>query len=140
MSSLDDRFLDAVSAVDSLVEQCVDRDARLDDGPPARAAEGPATASDPDSWRIALEQIREGHLLHGHGGRFVMTDDADLALLAGDALYARGLGMVAGFGDAEAIGELSRLIVTCAVARASGEPDAAERAWAESCSAIGGLA
>lgn len=129
---------EAISAIDGLLDGALDRDAVLDDGPPSVAASGPRAESDPSGYRLALEQIREGHLLHAGGGRLVRTDDRDLALLAGDALYAGGLGLIARLGDADAIVELSRLIASCAVAKADRNPDAAERAWESSCRLIGG--
>jgi len=130
----------AASAIDRLVADAVSNDAVLDEGPPAVAAGGPRTAADPDSYRLALEQIREGHLLHNGGGRVVVAVDPDLGLLAGDALYAGGLGIVARLGDGEAISELSDLIASCAVAKAAGRPADAEAAWSRACASIGGQA
>jgi hypothetical protein len=48
--------------------------------------------------------------------------DADLRLLAGDALYALGLSRVAHRGDLEAVAELSDLITAAARAHAEGHP------------------
>lgn len=140
MSDVAAELARAVASIDGLLEPVVDHSAILADGPPALAAGGPRTAADRGAYRLALEQIREGHLLHGGGGRVVAGADPDLMLLAGDALYAGGLALIAELGDLEAIAELSRLIARCATARAAGRPDDAEAAWVESCAAIGGLA
>ncbi len=55
------------------------------------AAGGPERA-------LAVEAVREGYELHDGGGRVVATEDADLALLAGDRLYALGLAELAAAG------------------------------------------
>ena len=57
-----------------------------------------------------IESVREGYLLHYGEPRVVVGADADLALLAGDYLYALGLERLAALGDLEAIRELSDLI------------------------------
>ena len=53
--------------------------------------------------------------------------DADLRLLAGDALYALGLARLAELGDLPAVAELSDLISRSAQAHAEGRGDEAER-------------
>ena len=53
--------------------------------------------------------------------------DADLRLLAGDALYALGLSRWPTRGDLEAVAELSDLISLTARAQAEGRPEHAER-------------
>ncbi len=63
-----------------------------------------------------IESVREGYLLHYGDPRIVATSDRDLALLAGDYLYARGLSMLAAIGDAESVAELADLISLCAQA------------------------
>lgn len=139
MSGIGAQIAAAIADGDRLLSPCVVATPTLGDGQPARAAEGPRATSDPDSYRYALEAILEGHLLHGGQGRLIDTDDLDLALLAGDRLYAEGLIRMAELGDTFAISELSRLIVACAVARAAGDADAMASAWAESCARIGGI-
>jgi hypothetical protein len=62
--------------------------------------------------------------------------DADLRLLAGDALYALGLSRLAETGDLEAIVELSGLISGTARAHAEGRPAEAGRLWQESVRAL----
>ena len=49
--------------------------------------------------------------------------EPDLALLAGDHLYALGLERLAGLGDLEAVRELADLISLCAVLHADGAAD-----------------
>ena len=46
-----------------------------------------------------VEAVREGYLLHYGEPRLLAGHDADLALLAGDYLYALGLDRLAALGD-----------------------------------------
>jgi hypothetical protein len=78
---------------------------------------------------FVLEAVHEGYLMHygdpaGFGGM-----DEDLALLAGDSLYAMGLARLAEEGDLEAVAMLADLITNCAKAHAEGNPAAAEDLW-----------
>jgi hypothetical protein len=73
-------------------------------------AGGPRAADAPSEYAILFESIREGYLLHYADPRLVNGADDDLALLAGDYLYARGLERLASLGDLEAVRELSDLI------------------------------
>lgn len=76
--------------------------------------------------------MREGWRLHGGGTPCVVaTPDADLALLAGDRLYALGLERLAAAGDLEAVAALARTIAACARAGAEAAPERARAAWAE---------
>jgi hypothetical protein len=81
--------------------------------------------------RFLLEAIREGELLHYGRGRIVATDDPDLALLAGDRLYALGLERLAALGDLDAVRALADVISASARAHAEGRPELADAAWAE---------
>ncbi|HEX2128789.1 MAG TPA: hypothetical protein VHF58_06185 [Solirubrobacterales bacterium] len=74
------------------------------------AAAGPRAAEAPADYALIVESVREGYLLHYGRSRLVASVDPDLALLAGDYLYALGLERLAGLGDLEAIAELSDLI------------------------------
>ena len=56
-------------------------------------------------------------------------EDPDLALLAGDRLYALGLERLAAIGDLEAVAELADVIALCAQAHAEGDPARAEAVW-----------
>jgi len=87
--------------------------------------------------RVGVEAIREGHLLHWGDGRILNTPDSDLALLAGDRLYALGLERVAATGSRAAITRLSRLIKDSATAMAGSETAVAEGFWTSACASIG---
>jgi hypothetical protein len=73
--------------------------------------------------------VREGYELHYGAPEVVRTGDPDLALLAGDRLYALGLEKLAAEGDLEAIGVLCETIATCARSHAEGAPEQAQQAW-----------
>ena len=64
-------------------------------------------------------------------------DDPDLALLAGDRLYALGLARLAELGDLEAVDVLAGVISRAAQAHAEGDPDAARAAWEAGARAVG---
>ena len=84
----------------------------------ARASE----LGDAPNLRIAAaEVVREGYLLHYGTPRWYAIDDRDLALLAGDRMYAAGLASLAEDGDVEAVSALASLIAGCAEAHAIGE-------------------
>src|SRR6478735_2933006 len=74
------------------------------------AAAGPRAAEAPGEYSLVIESVREGYLLHYGEPRVVVGAEPDLALLAGDYLYALGLERLAALGDLEAIRELSDLI------------------------------
>jgi hypothetical protein len=103
------------------------------DGAPAplgeRAAAGPRAAAAREEYALLVEAIVEGALLHYGEARVLRTDDADLALLAGDRLYALGLERLAALGDLEAVGELADVISLVAQAHAEGDPERAAAAW-----------
>jgi hypothetical protein len=93
----------------------------------ASVRDAPAGGVHPD---LAVAAVREGHDCHYAGaGAAVAPADPDLALLAGDALYALGLERLAERGDLEAIRLLADVITTCAQAHAEGRPEAAGAAW-----------
>jgi hypothetical protein len=73
--------------------------------------------------------VREGYELHYGSPEVITTDDPDLALLAGDRLYALGLEKLAAAGDLEAIGILCETIAACARAHAEDVPEQAQQAW-----------
>lgn len=79
---------------------------------------------------FVLEAVHEGYLMHygepnGFGGM-----DEDLALLAGDSLYALGLARLAQEGDLDAVAALADLITGCANAHAEGDRQTAAELWA----------
>ncbi len=81
---------------------------------------------------FVLEAVYEGYLLHYGEPRAFRGMDADLRLLAGDALYALGLSRLADRGDLEAVAELSDLISLTAQAQAEGRAEDADSAWERS--------
>jgi hypothetical protein len=103
----------------------------------ALAAAGPRAADRPDDYALLVEAIREGYLLHYAVGRVVSPHDPDLALLAGDRLYALGLARLAALGDLDAVAELADVIALAAQAHAAGEADLAEAAWEAGVTAVG---
>ena len=84
-----------------------------------------------------MEAIREGYLLHYAAGRVVSSDDADLALLAGDQLYAIGLAELAEIGDLDAVAELADVISLTAAAQAMADEELAEAVWEAGAVAVG---
>jgi len=104
------------------------------------AALGPDDARGDDA-PLHVAAIREGQRLHAGAPRLVTVADPDLALLAGDRLYALGLERLAASGDLEAVAALAEVISRCAQALADGDPAAAETAWEQLArSRDGGLA
>ena len=101
------------------------------------AASGPRAAADPDRYALLVEAIREGYLLHYATGRVVSSDDADLALLAGDQLYAIGLAELAEIGDLDAVAELADVISLTAAAQAMADEELAEAVWEAGAVAVG---
>jgi hypothetical protein len=66
------------------------------------------------------------------------TGDRDLALLAGDRLYALGLALLAEQGDLRAVGVLADLISECAAAHAQDDRARADVAWSRAATAVRG--
>jgi len=85
---------------------------------------------------LALAAVREAYLLHYGESRVLETDDADLALLGGDRLYALALAELAALGDLDAIAALAELISACACAHADAEPAQAVLAWEQAVAAV----
>jgi hypothetical protein len=103
----------------------------------ALAAAGPRSTGREADVAFVVEAIREGDLLHTGRSRLFATADPDLALLAGDRLYALGLERLAALGDVEAVAELADVISLCAQALADGAPEVAEAAWTAGATAVG---
>jgi hypothetical protein len=108
-----------------------------DDSLGAAAAAGPRAAACPAEYAFLVEAIREGYLQHYGEGRVVRAGDPDLALLAGDRLYALGLARLAELGDLDAVAELADVISLAAQAHAEGEPARAGDAWTAGAAAVG---
>jgi hypothetical protein len=102
-------------------------------------ASGPRAAAAPAEYALVIESVREGYLLHYGEPRLLAGHDADLALLAGDYLYALGIERLAALGDAEAVRELADLIGLCAQLHAENRAAEAPSLWRKSVRAIGGL-
>jgi len=80
---------------------------------------------------FVLEAVHEGYLLHyGEPNGFAGMGE-DLALLAGDSLYALGLARLAEAGDLQAVALLADLITGCAKAHAEGDPQSALNLWSQ---------
>jgi hypothetical protein len=105
--------------------------------PVALAASGPRSAAHGDDVELAVAAVLEGCLLHYGQPRALQVDDPDLALLAGDRLYALGLARLAAIGDLGAIAELADIIALSAQAAAAGDEALARAAWHAGAAAIG---
>ena len=102
----------------------------------AVAPDAPGDGDEP--YAAVLTAIREGYEQHYGQGRVLKTDDRDLALLAGDRLYALGLALLAEQGDLRAVGVLADLISECASAHAEDDTAAANAAWSRATTALRG--
>ncbi len=95
-----------------------------------RTEQPPAELEAAPNLRLAAaEVVREGYLLHYGEPRWYAIADGDLALLAGDRMYAAGLAALAEAGDTEAVSALAALIAGCAEAHALGETARADDLW-----------
>jgi hypothetical protein len=98
--------------------------------------DGPVT--DPGDYSFVIEAVREGYLLHYGTSRLLAGHDPDLALLAGDYLYALGIERLAAAGDSRAVALLANLISGCARLHAEGHEDEVPALWRSTVEAIGG--
>jgi hypothetical protein len=106
----------------------------------ALAAAGPRAAAAPGEYALVVEAVHEGYLLHYGEPRLLAGHDSDLALLAGDYLYALGLDRLAALGDERAVSLLSDLISRCAQLQAEGDPDTIPGLWEAAAREIAGAA
>jgi hypothetical protein len=102
------------------------------------AAIGPRSAEAPGEYAFVVEAVREGYLLHYGEPRLLSGHDDDLALLAGDYLYALGIERLAALGDAQAVGVLADLIGRCAQLHTEGRLEEVPGLWRAAALAIGG--
>jgi hypothetical protein len=65
-------------------------------------------------YRLGVETIYEGYLLHYGRPRLFAPADDDTALLLGDYLYAHGLVRIEQVGTVDAVNDLAELIALCA--------------------------
>jgi hypothetical protein len=89
-----------------------------------------------EDYALLVEAIFEGYLQHYGSGRVVRPDDPDLALLAGDRLFALGLARLAELGDLAAVNELADVISLAAQAHAEDDPERAAAVWAAGAAAV----
>lgn len=90
----------------------------------------------PGDYAAVVEPIYEGYLLHYGESRLLVGHDDDLALLAGDYLYALGLERLAE-DDAATVKLLADLISKCAQLHTEGRGDEAPELWRETVAKIG---
>jgi len=102
------------------------------------AARGDRAAAAPAEYAFVIEAVREGYLLHYGEPRLLSGHDSDLALLAGDYLYALGLGRLARLGDTAAVAVLADLISRCAQLHTEGRVEAVPQLWQDAARAVGG--
>lgn len=86
---------------------------------------------------FVLDTVREGYLLHYGEPRLLSGHDDDLALLAGDYLYALGIERLAVAGDTAAVLELADLISGCAQLHAEGRGGEAAALWRTASAVLG---
>jgi hypothetical protein len=104
-----------------------------------RAVRQPCAVFSPlaeERFRLGLETIYEGYLVHYLRPRLFAPADDDTALLLGDYLYAHGLVRIAELGDVGAVGDLSDLISLCSQLRAEGT-DGDGPLWAATATLLG---
>jgi hypothetical protein len=87
-------------------------------------------------YAFVLEAVREGYLLHYGEPRLLAGHDGDLALLAGDYLYALGIERLAAMGDTAAVHVLADLISTCSQLHTEGEGEQVAAAWEKAVQAL----
>lgn len=87
-------------------------------------------------YALVIEAVREGYLLHYAEPRLLAGHDADLALLAGDYLYALGIERLAALGDTAAVHRLADLISTAAQLHTEGREDEMPAEWERTIQAL----
>jgi len=95
-----------------------------------------ATFAPAGRYELVIEAVREGYLLHYGEPRLLAGHDEDLALLAGDYLYALGIERLAALGDTEAVHSLADLISTCAQLHSEDRDDDVPAEWERTVEAL----
>jgi len=90
----------------------------------------------PADYGYVFEAVREGHLLHYGRSRLLSGHDDDLALLAGDYLYALGIERLAAMGDTDAVLVLADLISASAQLHTEGRAGEVPDRWRDAVRAI----
>lgn len=106
-------------------------------GPARLAASGPRAEDAREDYELVVEAIYEGYLLHYGAPRVMRVPEADVALLAGDQLYAIGLARLVDLGDTTAVAELADTITLAALAQGAGAPELADAIWTAGARAVG---
>lgn len=87
---------------------------------------------------LVVEAVREGYLLHYGEARLLAGHDDDLALLAGDYLYALGIERLAAKGDTDAVLVLADLISTSAQLHVEAREDEIAAVWERAVQKVSG--
>lgn len=95
-----------------------------------------AAFAPPGEHDLVIEAVREGYLLHYGAPRLLAGHDADLALLAGDYLYALGIERLAARGDTAAVHRLADLISSCAQLHSEGRDADVPGEWERTVAAL----
>ena len=111
---------------------------RAEETPISEYVVDPVGSGEADDHSLVIEAVREGYLLHYGESRLMRGHDSDLALLAGDYLYALGLDRLAALGDTAAVAVLSDLISRCAQLHAEGRDGEVPALWPAAAQRIGG--
>jgi len=122
-----------MKALEALAEQLRDEGSPIS---PRVVATPPAEQTTGD-YALLFESVREGYLLHYREPRLLVDDDDDLALLAGDYLYALGLARLAAFEDDRAVVLLADLIGRCAQLHTEGREAEVPQLWLDAAEALG---
>jgi hypothetical protein len=131
------RLADLARADDGLLAAAVRDDLPASAPLGEEIAASPRAAGHQADLALVVEAVREGYLLHHGAARVIDDADSDLALLAGDRLYAAGLERLATAGDLASVRALADIIALSAGAHAAGNPALADAIWDAGCAEIG---
>ncbi len=123
-----------MSALAELARQLREEDTPIAQHVVEISIDGPA-----DEYGLVMEAVREGYLLHYGESRLLSGHDPDLALLAGDYLYALGLDRLAAMGDTDSVTVLAELISRCAQLHAEGRGAEVDPLWDQAARRIGAI-
>jgi hypothetical protein len=132
-----DRLADLARADDGLLAAAVNSELPPDAPLGDVVAASPRAAHHPADLPLVVEAVREGYLLHHGDARVIDGTDRDLALLAGDRLFAAGLQLLATAGDLASVRALADVIALSAGAHAAADPGLADAIWDAGCAEIG---